>query len=884
MKNIYFRVITVVINLYFTGTMTNPSGKSSFLLSSECQWSGYLQTNCSSPAKHGKPMSRSQTADSDVNFRGFRVLLQSHTNKEEWKIKHLDLSNNLISKMAFSPLTHLRALEVLNLSNNAIHSVSLDLPGPHSSQVKHHRSSFQNGLPLLKVLILQRNQLSGTPEGLWKLTSLKSLDLSFNQILQVGPSDFHNCLQLENLDLKSNKIFKIYPAAFQDLKRLQVIDLSNNALTTLLPVMIIALEFPHLEVDLADNQWHCDNSLAVFQSFISESWREKWNVICNTSVGNKEAHLETPQSRISRETHPPHINLNHMKSLTGSKAERPQGGVHMHFSTWKKDTRSGFDPREMPGQVPRGLRNTRDVQAAGRREDDSQDLTLAVCLSVFLTFIVAFCLGAFTRPYVDRLWQQRCRDKSAGAGSAYLNEGFYDGIGAAESTQHPRTDLHHVPHRSDLYGNQDPFSAPGPSLYTTAALDRNVGSNRKEPGSQQRSGQSWDNREAESRRDNLLSNDDVASSAPSSYPYGQNDELTSTAEDHVYRNEAVGELQYETVTQEYSSSEYSMGISSMVGTLQTVPGSIYSDVNELGPSLSRETTTSLSKMLTHTDAQRACKSQEIGVPEQTPLGTPGLQMEFSKEQQGNNFIRLLGTQQPGSQVARAEEQLSARSSVFSDARHTDPLTLPQTWDSDLDVVPAPQGPAWKHDPSYPQCDLEADYDSDEGSLFTLSSESSEGTRAITEEEEVPSTESPGANQPPQGNHSEGFKDNGTSAESFKNNIPFQTTLEPCETQNDHFEKSLISGPDSGLYNLESASNTTNESDNALTSQRSQDHSPSSDGISNMFIYGHNEAPQPEPVKWLYSLQDLGFSNVDISPPESSHSAEFPSDPEERDCH
>lgn len=65
----------------------------------------------------------------------------------------------------------------------------------------------------------------------------------------------------------------------------QVVDLSNNALTTILPIMIIALELPHLEADLADNQWHCDKTVAAFQIFISESWRKKWNVICNKAIG-----------------------------------------------------------------------------------------------------------------------------------------------------------------------------------------------------------------------------------------------------------------------------------------------------------------------------------------------------------------------------------------------------------------------------------------------------------------------------------------------------------------------------------------------------------------------------------------------------------------------
>lgn len=65
----------------------------------------------------------------------------------------------------------------------------------------------------------------------------------------------------------------------------QVVDLSSNVLTTILPMMVIALERPHLDVDLADNRWQCDYSVAAFQNVISESWRKTWNGICSKSVG-----------------------------------------------------------------------------------------------------------------------------------------------------------------------------------------------------------------------------------------------------------------------------------------------------------------------------------------------------------------------------------------------------------------------------------------------------------------------------------------------------------------------------------------------------------------------------------------------------------------------
>ncbi|XP_077858797.1 leucine-rich repeat-containing protein 66 isoform X2 [Macaca mulatta] len=875
MKNLCFRVITIVIGLYFTGIMTNASRKSNILFNSECQWNEYVLTNCSFTGKHDIPVDIPQTAATvDVSFSFFRVILQFHMKKEEWKIKHLDLSNNLISKITLSPFAYLHALEVLNLSNNAIHSLSLDLLSPKSSWVKRHRSSFRNRFPLLKVLILQRNKLSDTPKGLWKLKSLQSLDLSFNGILQIGWSDFHNCLQLENLYLKSNKIFKIHPQAFKDLKKLQVrrclallqlslvglqpqssancltcpsemnpvlqlkmqkspvfcvthagscrlelflfghlgctppyplfivIDLSNNDLSTILPMMIIALEFPHLVVDLADNHWQCDDSVTVFQNFISESWRKTWNVICNRCIGSEEANGGTPQSRISRETSLPPIHLHPVKSLIRSKAERPQGGRHMGVSTLGKKARTSSGLREKQRWLPRSVRSTRDVQAAGRKEDAPQDLALAVCLSVFITFLVAFCLGAFTRPYVDRLWQQKCQNKSPSLDNACSNEGFYDDIQAVGHTPHPESHLRQAfPHLS-LYKNQTPFWATQPHSHATIIPDRTLGSSRKDPGSPQSSGQCRDNTGTGS------GNDSAVYSILQRHPHAGNHELMSATQDHIHRNDVLGERTYETVAQEESLSAHSVGVSSVAGTSRAVSGSSHAvsgsscyDSNELDPSLSGEMTASLCKMLTHAEAQRIGDSKERGGTEQSLWD---LQMEFSKERQVSSSIDLLSIQQPRLSGASAEGALSAHYSEVphGDPRDMDPSVFPPRWDGGLDITPANKEPVQKSTLSDTCCELESDCDSDEGSLFTLSSISSEGARSKTEEaapdEEPLQDESSGAS-----------KDNVTAIDSLEDNVTFQTIAGKCKNQEDHFEKSLISTPDSGVYKtyLENASDT-----------------------------------------------------------------------------
>ncbi|PNI82428.1 LRRC66 isoform 1 [Pan troglodytes] len=872
MKNLYFRVITIVIGLYFTGIMTNASRKSNILFNSECQWNEYILTNCSFTGKCDIPVDISQTAATvDVSFNFFRVLLQSHTKKEEWKIKHLDLSNNLISKITLSPFAYLHALEVLNLSNNAIHSLSLDLLSPKSSWVKRHRSSFRNRFPLLKVLILQRNKLSDTPKGLWKLKSLQSLDLSFNGILQIGWSDFHNCLQLENLCLKSNKIFKIHPQAFKDLKKLQVIDLSNNALTTILPMMIIALEFPHLVVDLADNNWQCDDSVAIFQNFISESWRKKWNVICNRSIGSEEANGGTPQSRISRETRLPPIHLHRMKSLIRSKAERPQGGRHTGISTLGKKAKAGSGLRKKQRRLPRSVRSTRDVQAAGKKEDAPQDLALAVCLSVFITFLVAFSLGAFTRPYVDRLWQKKCQNKSPGLDNAYSNEGFYDDMEAAGHTPHPETHLRQAfPHLS-LYENQTPFWVTQSHPHATVIPDRTLGRSRKDPGSSQSPGQCGDNTGAGS------GNDGAVYSILQRHPHAGNRELMSAAQDHIHRNDVLGEWTYETVAQEEPLSAHSVGVSSVAGTSHAVSGSSRYDSNELDPSLSGEITASLCKMLTHAEAQRTGDSKERGGTEQSLWDS---QMEFSKERQVSSSIDLLSIQQPRLSGARAEEALSAHYSEvpYGDPRDTGPSVFPPRWDSGLDVTPANKESVQKSTPSDICCELESDCDSDEGSLFTLSSISSESARSKTEEA-VPDEESL------QDESSGASKDNVTAVDSLEENVTFQTITGKCKNQEDPFEKPLISAPDSGMYktHLENASDT-DRSEGLSPWPRSPGNSPLGDEFPGMFTYDYDTALQSKAAEWHCSLRDLEFSNVDVLQQTPPCSAEVPSDPDKAAFH
>ncbi|KAF3580383.1 hypothetical protein DY000_02034306 [Brassica cretica] len=81
-------------------------------------------------------------------------------------------------------------------------------------------------LSKLQSLDLSNNRISALPSDFWSLTTLKSLNLSFNQISGSFPSNVGNFGQLESLDLSHNNFSGSLPdgfaSAFQKLKALNI--------------------------------------------------------------------------------------------------------------------------------------------------------------------------------------------------------------------------------------------------------------------------------------------------------------------------------------------------------------------------------------------------------------------------------------------------------------------------------------------------------------------------------------------------------------------------------------------------------------------------------------------------------------------------------------
>ena len=125
--------------------------------------------------------------------------------------------NGAIPDMLASGLPNLRLLMV--------DSNQLDQPLPQ-----------QWNLPALQTLTVRRNQIPGTiPRGLVDLTTLTTLNLGVNQLTGTIPPELATLPLLRDLALDSNQLTGSIPDALGNLSNLRVLSLAVNELTGTIP-------------------------------------------------------------------------------------------------------------------------------------------------------------------------------------------------------------------------------------------------------------------------------------------------------------------------------------------------------------------------------------------------------------------------------------------------------------------------------------------------------------------------------------------------------------------------------------------------------------------------------------------------------------------------
>ncbi|KAG9331167.1 hypothetical protein JZ751_019920 [Albula glossodonta] len=392
----------------------------------------------------------------------------------------LDLSHNALPSL--NPLQPLLPnLTHLYLGHNLLAHLSLCWRQP---TLRSGNGLCATWAPRLELLSAERNQLQHVPQGVGG--ALQVLNLSHNRISSLQPQDLQACTHLRELHLQHNRISTLLHLALRELPELQILDLRFNALSTLTVPAYLSLWNLNTQVELSGNPWRCDCGLRAVRRWMgvaADGPQPPWQLECSGPArvaGRNLLHLDdddlTCDTPIGGAESQQEVTVQQGVALLlpcgASDSELSQvywwtpngsiqlastglgGGLLIHdvseqdtglylctTGTTNQEPAAAFTVRIRRGVA--GAEPAPDWLSQAERRRTQSELALAVCLSVFLTFIAAFILGALARPLLDTLWgrvRAWRRPPVPPKATPYDNQGFSEQEGHEEEEEGTQRD------------------------------------------------------------------------------------------------------------------------------------------------------------------------------------------------------------------------------------------------------------------------------------------------------------------------------------------------------------------------------------------------------------------------------------------------------------
>ncbi len=137
--------------------------------------------------------------------------------QEHVRCHKLSLAGNSITSIANDSFSGIgTSLETLDLQSNLLINITCGM---------------FNGIPELNKLILSKNIISRIEDlSFMQLRYLAELNLEYNYIVRIGQNTFRGLTELSSLQMRSNEITEIAPDSFRRLPSLKELDMSGNNL------------------------------------------------------------------------------------------------------------------------------------------------------------------------------------------------------------------------------------------------------------------------------------------------------------------------------------------------------------------------------------------------------------------------------------------------------------------------------------------------------------------------------------------------------------------------------------------------------------------------------------------------------------------------------